>query len=391
MLVPRDSQSAKLFRDSAIFTRPILIVVLLALPLCAVQAQKSGPKSGSPSSPSAAIPGSDLTTHRPIYVSGRVMIEGGLAPTEPIAIERICNGGLRREGYTDKKGQFQFQLGEETEQDVTENDTASGNQQLMKSSGASHVTRFEGCELRALLSGFRSTSVTLHILQDDFGEIKVGNIVLTRLSNAEGTSISITSLSAPKEAREAYEAGKKAVIEKKFDEAAQQLMEAVRLYPRYSAAWYLLGEIHRLRQPEQAKKDYAEAVAGDPQFVNPYIGLMLIAVDQKKWDEAQRASDQVIRLNGPALAYFYNSAANYNLGQLEAAEQSARKFIAIDIDHRKPEICLILASILQAKHDSQGAAQQLRAYLALVPNTPLADQLRADAQRLDNIPSGPPK
>lgn len=391
MLVPRDSQRAWFSSNAAVFTRPFLFAVLLALPSCTIEAQRSGPKSGVPSPPSTAIPGADLATRRPIYVSGRVLIEGGLVPTEPIAIQRICNGGLRREGYTDNKGQFQFQLGEQTEQDVSESDSPDGNQRIMRSSGSANVTRFEGCELRALLTGFRSSSVPLHILQDDFGEVKVGTIALTRLSSAEGTSISVTSLAAPKEAREAYEAGKKAAIEKRYDEAEQELMSAVRVYPRYSAAWYLLGEIRRPRQPEQAKKDYSEAIAGDPQFVNPYIGLMLIAVDQKKWEEAQRATDQVIRLNGPALAFFYNSAANYNLGQLEAAEQSARKFMAIDIDHHKPEICLILASILQAKHDSQGAAQQLRAYLALVPNTPIADQLRADAQRLDNMPSRPPK
>jgi TolA-binding protein len=390
MLVPRDPQQARPSLASLIFTsRSIFAIALLTLFVCKLHAQKTVPKGGISVPSSSAFPGADLTTRRPIYVSGRVLIEGGLVPTEPIAIERVCNGGLRREGYTDSKGQFQFQLGEQTEQDVSENDSASGSQQVMKSSGAFRVTRFEGCELRALLTGFRSTSVTLHILQDDFGETRVGTIVLSRLSSAEGSSISVTSLSAQKEARQAYEAGRKAAIDKKFDEAARQLNEAVRLYPKYSAAWYLLGEIHRAQQPEQARKEYAEAIAGDPQFVNPYIGLMLIAVDQKNWEEAQRASDQVIRLNGPAVAYFYNSAANYSLKKLEIAEQSARKFISIDLDHHKPEICLILASILQAKHDSAGAAQQLRTYLALVPNTPIADQLRADAQRLENTPSGP--
>src|SRR5262249_12168589 len=153
-------------------------------------------------------PGSDLTMARPIYVSGRVVIEGGLVPTEPIAIERVCNGGLRREGYTDSKGTFQFQIGQQTEQDVTEKDSATGHQRVMRSSGPSQVTRFEGCELRALLTGFRSSSVTLHILQDDFGEVKVGTIILTRLANAEGFSISVTSLAASKEARRAYEAGR---------------------------------------------------------------------------------------------------------------------------------------------------------------------------------------
>jgi Tfp pilus assembly protein PilF len=374
-------------------SRSILIVACVALSCLAIHAQKPGSRGGAGSAPATPVPGADLTTRRPIYVTGRVLIQGGLVPTEPIAIERVCNGGLRREGYTDSKGQFQFQIGEETEQDVSENDSASGNQQIMKSSGASHATRFEGCELRALLTGFRSSSVALHILQDDFGEVKVGAIVLTRLDTAEGSTISLISLTAPKEARQAYERGRKAAAEKRFDEAAREWTEAVTLYPKYSAAWYLLGEIHRRQQPDQAVKEYSQAIAADPQFVNPYVGLMLIAVDQRKWEDAQHASDQVIRLNAPAfpLAYFYNSAANYNLGQLDAAEESARKFQSIDTGHNKPEICLILASIRQARHDSAGAARQLRAYLALVPDTPLADQLKADAQRLESTSPAPAK
>jgi len=375
------------------FLQRSLVGACLVLSCSVVVAQRPGPKGSAGPASTMPIPGADVTTRRPIYVTGRVLIEGGLAPTEPIAIERFCNGGLRREGYTDNKGHFQLQLGYVTEQDVSENDSATGNPQMMKTSGASHATQFEGCELRALLTGFRSSSVVLHILQDDFGEIQVGTIFLTRMDTAEGTSISVTSLAAPKEARQAYEKGKKAAAEKRYEEAARELDQAVKAYPKYSAAWYLLGEIHRPQQPDQAAKEYAQAIAADPQFVNPYFGLALVAVDQKKWPDVQHSTDQVIRLNASAfpLAYFYNAAANYNLGQLDAAEQSARKFQTLDPDHHKPEICLILASVLEAKQDHAGAARQLRDYVALVPGSPMAGQLTADAQRLENISPAAPK
>ena len=52
---------------------------------------------------------------------GKVALQGGVAITEPVAIERVCNGAVRREGYTDFKGNFEFQLGQGTEaRDVTE-------------------------------------------------------------------------------------------------------------------------------------------------------------------------------------------------------------------------------------------------------------------------------
>jgi hypothetical protein len=54
-------------------------------------------------------------------VRGKVALQGGVAITEPVAIERVCNGAVRREGYTDFKGNFEFQLGQGTEgRDATE-------------------------------------------------------------------------------------------------------------------------------------------------------------------------------------------------------------------------------------------------------------------------------
>src|SRR5512135_2140316 len=38
---------------------------------------------------------------RPVYLSGRVMLDDGTPPPERVSIERVCNGRARREGYTD--------------------------------------------------------------------------------------------------------------------------------------------------------------------------------------------------------------------------------------------------------------------------------------------------
>src|SRR4051812_22169519 len=47
----------------------------------------------------------------PIFISGRVMLEDGSAPTESAVIERVCSGVAHSEGYTDSKGYFSIQLG----------------------------------------------------------------------------------------------------------------------------------------------------------------------------------------------------------------------------------------------------------------------------------------
>jgi tetratricopeptide (TPR) repeat protein len=365
----------------------VVAAVLLSLPSLA---QKTAPGPGKTTGlnpPMAPFPDTESKMFRPLFVSGNVVFQGGVSPPEPVAIERICNGLSRREGYTDSKGQFQIELGRHVEQDASEGDPRTGSPNQSRILGRANVSRYEGCELRAILAGFQSTSITLH-MEDDFGQVRVGTIVLTRLESVQGSTISAASLSAPKEARQAYEKGRKAQIEKKFAEAEKELSRAVEAYPRYAAAWFLLGEVNRIqRQPDRAIQAYSEAIACEPQFVSPYFGLTIIALDRKNWLEVQRLTDQLIRLNEFAypLAYYYNSAANYNLGQIEAAERSALKFQSMDADHRTPEVARLLAKILEAKQDYAGAAQELRNYLALVPGSPHAAEIKADAYRLDTL------
>ncbi|MGZ4890277.1 MAG: hypothetical protein ACXWBH_13940, partial [Candidatus Angelobacter sp.] len=94
-----------------------------------------------------------------------------------------------------------------------------------------------------------------------------------------------------------------------------------------------------------------------------------------------------IQLNSSAypLAYFFNAAANLNLGKLDAAELSARKFQQVDKAHTRPDIALLLANILTGKHQYAEAAQLYREYLALKPDAPNAVALKNEAQRLEGL------
>jgi TolA-binding protein len=367
--------------------RLVVAGVLLTFPAFAQKTASSPSRTNGLNPPMSPFPDTESTTFRPLWVAGNVVFQGGVAPQEPVAIERVCSGVFHREGYTDSKGQFQIEMGRQIEQDASEGDSRTGGPNQSRAVGRATVSRYEGCELRAILPGFLSTSVTLH-MEDDFGQVRAGTIVLTRQENVQGSTISLVSLAAPKNARQAYEKGRKADLEKKFSEAEKELNKAVEAYPRYAAAWFLLGEVHRVQlQPDLAIKDYSQAIACEPLFVSPYLGLTIIDVDRKNWPEVQRLTDQLIRLNEFAypVAYYFNSAANFNLGRLEAAERSALKFQSMDRDHRTPQVARLLAMILEAKQDYAGAAQQLRNYLSLVPDSPQAEAIKAEAQRLESF------
>jgi Tfp pilus assembly protein PilF len=326
---------------------------------------------------------------RSVFISGKVLLQGGGA-ADRIMIERVCNGIVRREGYTNSRGDFQFELGRNsTERDASQADTDRMvvNKTARSAPAGGSGIRFDECDLRAALPGFRSSTVPMRV-DNDVSQLEVGTIVLTRLGGVEGSTVSVTTMAVPKGAREAFEKGRKAGTEKNFDEAVKELQKAVTIYPHYAAAWSLMGEIHRLQnQFEPAKSEYAKALAADPKFVSPYFGLAAMAVVENKWTEAAQLTDQLIQLNSFAypMAYFFNAAANYNLGKLDLAEQSARKFQQVDKARSRPDIALLLATILTGKHQYAEAAQLYRDYLALKPDVSNAEALRNEAQRLEGL------
>jgi Tfp pilus assembly protein PilF len=373
-------------------SRFCLALSLIATLIPCAFAQRGGdPRAGGPVDlPSIGSPIMERNTDaRSVFISGRVILQGG-GPTGRVAIDRLCGGMVRREGYTNNKGSFQFELGRNsTERDASQADSdrmVTNRNARVAPTGGSDI-RYDDCELRASLPGFVSTSVPMRVYAGAT-QVEVGTITLTRTGTAEGPTVSVNTMAVPKEAREAFDKGRKAGSEKRFDEAVTQLNKAVTLYPQYAAAWSLLAEIHRLQnQFEPAKAEYAKALAADPKFVSPYFGLAAIAVIENKWTDAAQLTDKLIQLNSVAypMAYFFNAAANLNLGKLDAAELSARKFQQVDRAHTRPDIALLLANILTGKHQYAEAAQLYRDYLAVKPDAPNVEVLKKEAQRLEGL------
>ena len=338
---------------------------------------------------------------RPIFISGKVMMADGTAPTESITIEKICNGTPRPVAYTSSKGRFSFQLG--NTQGILSDASTSGAadstfgdpsgfgspQRGLGNSrtGGSSERDLMGCELRASMPGFRSETVNLsgHRM---FDNPDVGTIVLRRIGNVEGTTISATSLQAPKDARKAFEKGRELLKKNKTEEAEKEFQRAVEEYPKYATAWYELGHLQALRKDEaDARKSYEQSIAADAKYVNPYLELALIAAHGNNWQDTAEITARVIRLNAIdfPVAYFYNSVANYNLKNLDAAEKSAREAQKLDPQHRFPKVDQILGVILVDKKDFTGAAEQMRSYLKFAPTAKDADQVRSQLMQLEKL------
>ncbi len=289
---------------------------------------------------------------RPMFVSGKVLLAGGGVLPEPVAIERSCNGMLRREGYSDAKGQFSFQVGTNNELHVFQDASEGGGRVGARpgSTSTPSTASLTSCEFRAVLAGYQSSVATLRA-DGETWQFDLGTIFLKRMGDAKGNTISVTSMAAPKDAMRAYEKAQK-IMQEKPEEAEKDLNNAVQIYPQFAAAWNLMGDIHRQHNEfDAAWAAYTHAVAADPQFLNPLYGMAVIATQKKKWDDAIQVTNQLIKLDPLAfpLTYFFNAAANYNAQKYDAAEESAKKFKALDSQHSHPEICLLLSNHLLAE------------------------------------------
>ena len=361
----------------------ILTFGTIVLSTSAMIAQSSSTKSSS-NVPVPPVMGGATSAARPelslriFPISGKILMDDGTVPPEPVAIERICNGVSRKEGNTDPKGNFNLQIGRDlgTLQDasVSAGDLAAQKPQEM---GIAERDLWL-CELRGSMTGTWSDVVSLagHRYGD---KADIGTIVLHRMGKVEGTKISVSNLQAPKDAKKAFEQGQKAFAASKWPEAQANLQEAVELYPGYAVAWVALGAVYSQQQRnDEARKAYERANAVDPNYLEPYFRLTLLSAQDQDWPKVAALTDKAIALDAYEFpnAYFYNAIAYFNLHDLDRAEKSARTGRKLDTRYRLPRIDYVLGLVLIQKQDYTGAAAALQAFVKNAPDDPDAATAR---------------
>lgn len=387
------------------------IAVVASLGMAIVSAQSAGSRPATPSPGTGgtartptlptlnnpnSIPGQNTNQNRtpdfqrPVFLSGKVMLSDGTPPPDSVMIERVCGGRAIPEGTTDRKGQFSFQLGQSTAflSDASTSGPISRTQGGLASTapvGGMQERNLMNCELRAALPGFRSDTISLanHRSLDN---PEVGTIILHRLGNVEGLTISATSLAAPKDAKKAFDKGHEALAKNKYEDAQKNLEKAVAEYPKYAIAWYDLGVAQeKLNNLDGARKSYAQALSADSKYINPYNTLANIAAHENKWQEVADITDRMIRLNPVDFprAYFLNAVAKLNLKEIASAEKSANDLIAMDTQHQFPKAEHVMAIILAQKKDYNGAATHMRKFIELQQSGSDVDLARQQLQELE--------
>jgi len=317
---------------------------------------------------------SDNPRTRTTFLSGTVAIDDGALLTDRAIIQSVCRGNVRNEGYTDSRGGFSFDLGDKTREVVAladESDVSGGGSNGAYKRSAPRDMR--ECELRAVLAGFSSQAVELASKLNDFGNTNVGTIVLHRLSQVEGFTISATSALAPPSARKEYDKGMEDLKKGKLDSAQQRFSKAVEIYPRYAVAWCELGriQVHK-NDVEAARNSFHQSITADSKFITPYGELAQLAMKGNQWKEALENTDALLALNPLNFPqyWYYNSLASFYLDDLAKAEKSALRCMAIDTEHKIPRAEYVLGIVLAKKGNYPEAAAHIRNYIRMSPNAP---------------------
>ncbi len=323
------------------------------------------------------------------YLSGRVAIEDGSVAPRGIAIDMVCSNLRRTVASTDSKGRFAFQYGggADSVSDASASGQRSSNPLLGISSGdaATALRTVVSCDLRANLPGYRSDEISLTDRRA-LDHTDLGVIVLRRVFTVEGVAVSSTSLNAPKEARNAYESGVKAMRSGRMDGAAKEFQRAVAAYPAYANAWLELGRARqRLGSAQTAREAWKKAIELDPKLMGAYVELGLDAGLSHDWKVATQYLDQGLRLDPVDYpdAWFGDAVAHYYLGEYDAAEKSAREAVRLDPRGRNPRAAYVLGMTLAQKGDREGAAAELRRYLKAAPQAADAEVVKTQLAAIE--------
>jgi len=191
------------------------------------------------------------------------------------------------------------------------------------------------------------------------------------LAKVDGLTISVVSALAPKDARKAYENGRKAEASNKLDDAQKNFEKAVTVYPQYSAAWFELGRINQQgNRLDEARKDYQQAIAAEPKFVLPHEQLSWLALREAKWQDLVDITDKWLLLDSQnsSDAYYLSSIGNLQTQHFDVAAKNAQAAVRMDPAKKNMRARYVLGLALAQNQEFTASAEAIRAYLDTAPD-----------------------
>jgi tetratricopeptide (TPR) repeat protein len=346
-----------------------------------------------------------------MFLTGLVLQLDGTPPHQPVGVDLACGGQVLLQVFSAENGSFRFEIGGQTAREWADAsvgpEMTGGRGSPWNSSrderggtfGASKFKTFNlaGCEVRlSRAQELRSNSISLGS-RSSFDSPDIGVIVILREESALGESaeadggargriVSLNTLKAPAKAQRAYDTALRELSEDppRNERALKGLKDAVAAFPEFAAAWHLMGETRtRLGDIEAAVEAFRRAIAAEPEWVDPYMGLARLHLYGEEWRDAADVTARVLELT-PMLAQacYFNGLANFFLGRMDLAEASLSRLEEMGRVESYPIALFHLGVIHSQRGEIPLAATEFERYLALMPadQFPPGQKERIEAQ-----------
>lgn len=346
----------------------------------AATAKSSGPEASSNLGNEANY--ANLQEHQRggIGFIGKVVVQDAMFPWEPIPVVVTCNGVVRYRTDTDAKGGFSIQ-GRGSSDPVKDSELSPtvGNQQAAAS-------QLIGCDASASLTGFKSSSVhiaNLNIMDNP----DIGTITVRPDKDSTGSVQSATTTTASPDARKWFDKARADWQNNNTKGAEKDLQKAVQSDPKFADAWYQLGKLQQMKGDNtNALTSYQKAVAADPKFISPYEPIAELESLQKNWKAVADATGTALKLDpvGTPQLWYFDALGQFNSGNVDAGEASARKSLAMDPQHTAPNTEQLLAVMLAGQGEYAEALKHLQNSLTYVKG-PNADLIKQQIAQLEKV------
>jgi tetratricopeptide (TPR) repeat protein len=239
--------------------------------------------------------------------------------------------------------------------------------------------------LRISKPGFRATEVSVDVRRGE-----TAKSVNAQLQREEGDAPALTAgmvsardLSIPKPALTATQKGVQALNEKKdAQQAVRFFQEAVKLFPEYYEAYFMLGAAQmQLKAYDEAQKAYEKAIEVNPQFVRPYYPLAVLLASRKRHEDAERLLLRAVEMDAQ------NWEGPFELARSYANRQLWEKALHYgELAHSRPnpatKVHLLMADLYSNTGQTDKAIMELEKFIRLDPNSSFLPKAKAALEQL---------
>jgi tetratricopeptide (TPR) repeat protein len=184
--------------------------------------------------------------------------------------------------------------------------------------------------------------------------------------DVRGATVSAVRLGVPAKARSQYEKACSDLKKKKLTDAEEHVRDAIEKYPKYPAAWVMLGQVlEGEKKMDEAHDACSQPISVDPTYLPPYLCLAGLLDHEGKWGDLVTWSDRFLGMNLPGDMYsnYYRGLALFHLQNFPEAQKNVLKAISIDSEHHQPNLFFLLAQIYGQQGDVVDATVQIQQFL----------------------------